>query len=195
MPAFEDFDDDAMGIDTDNIPTKPKHGSEQTAALPDGDYDVKITGGVLKEAGGADLFTFLGTVETDGPYKGWKCERTIFLSKKEGSDEEKKAFKASKIGEIKADFKTMGFDVENWTKAAGRPFGEQWKVACEVMVGVCVKVRKKQNQKFANVYINKRLANLDGMSPTFGEAEMAAGATTSSPEAGEKMPDEDVTPF
>ncbi len=193
MPAFEDFDDDALGVD--DIPTKPKHGSEQTAALPDGDYDVRITGGVLKDAGGSDIFSFLGTVLTDGPYKGWKCERTVFLSKKSGTDEEKKAFKVSKIGEILADFKTIGFDVENWTKANGRPRGEQMKVACNVMVGVCVKVRKSHKNNFTNVYINKRLANLDGMSPTFGEAEMAAGATAGSPPAGDTMPDGSAVPF
>lgn len=195
MPAFEEFEDIADAIET--LPEKPKHGNEQTAALPDGDYDVRIVSGKIEPLGktNGSKFVFAGVVLTEGKYKGWACEKDVILTSTKGTDEEKRAFQINKLGEIRADLKTMGFDTENWTRAAGRPFPQQWKIACNVMPGVIVKVRKKQNGQYANVYINKRLANLDGMLPTFGEEEMAASASASSPPAGDTMADGDPLPF
>ncbi len=198
MPDFSRFDDDDNG---DPTPVKPRYGNEQTKALKDGDYDVKLTHAEMKAMGkdtSDSKFVFYGVIVSDGPFNGWKCEKEILLDKKGGdgvTDEMKNEHRRNKTSELLGDFRTIGFDVENWTKANGRPRSEQIPVACDVLKGVYVKMTKRTKGAFTNVYINKRLANLDGMSPTFGEAEMAAGATASSPQAGDTMPDGSEVPF
>jgi hypothetical protein len=188
MADFESFNDEP---ESGPVALKPKYGNEQTAALPDADYDVEIVGSVMKEAAGKTIFTFL-TVVKGGEYDGWKCEKAIFLEKNGGTDEEKAAYRAQRIQEIRADFKTLGFDSENWTKANGRPFGEQWKIACDVMKGLKVRVKKKKNGTFVNVYFNKRLADKDGRAATFGPADMVASEGMNAPPAagteGEPLP-------
>jgi len=170
--GFSSFDDEFT-----RASAKPQYASDQTQQIPDGSYDVEITAGVMKETVTGEVFTFLGTVLTDGPYRGWKLERTIFFHKKNGSDEEKFEYTRKRIAELKTDLATLGFDVHNWTSGNGRPFSSQLKIACSVMRGCRVKMAKKTGE-MVNVYLNKRFPDLDGKPAKFGPAEMVADATT-----------------
>lgn len=169
MP-FSDFDDEAEAI-----PTKPQFASDQTKQMADGTYEVELRAGVKKE-GESDIFVFAGTVLSDGPFRGWVLEKTIFFNKKSGTPEEKKEHRSGKIGELKSDLSTLGFDVANWTKANNRPFADQLERACKLMKGLRVKMTKRTKDNFVNVYINKRLPDPNDKPEKFGAAEMAAVA-------------------
>jgi hypothetical protein len=150
--GFESFDDDA----SEGVKAKPQFPSEQSKLVPDGEYEVTLKKGVAK-SGNGDVFTFVGIITSDGPFKGWHLERTLFFDKKSGTDEEKAAHRQKKHGEHKTDLKRLGFDVDNWKAAAGRPFSKQLALACDLMAGLKVRMRKKTNGSFENVYIDKRL--------------------------------------
>lgn len=179
---FSSFDEDDVEGGSP-MPLKPKYGNEQTKALKDGEYDCKLTGAELKamgKDGTGTKFVFYGVVMS-GEFAGWKCEREIILEKKDGTDEEKKAFARNKMNEVMADLATIGFDVQNWTKANGRPRSEMLAIACDVLKDLCVKMRKKANGQYANVYINKRLANLDGREAVIGPEQMVSSGLNSPP--------------
>ncbi len=194
MPsAFSDFDDTF-----ETAQAKPQYASDQSKAVLDGKYNCEIKGGIPKETTSGKVFTFLTTIISDGPYKGYSLERTIFMFKKNGTDEEKAAYIEKRVAELKADLSKLGFDVPNWTKANGRPFGVQLDIACEMMKGLVVQMTKKTND-MANVYIDKRLPDLDGKPAKFGAEEMKAGATAAAPQnygtSPMEMPTDDpVTP-
>lgn len=141
----------------DTATAKPKYPSEQSKAVPDGEYECEIRGASSKKVTGNTLFTFAMVIVSDGKYKGWALERTIFLEKKNGTDEEKAKFTSGKLGEVKKDFNTLGFDADNWTKANGRPFTLMASRASELAKGMRVKVRKKTNDQMADVYLNGRV--------------------------------------
>lgn len=194
MPDFSSFDDDFT-----RTPPRPKYASEATAALPDGDYEVEVTAGLMKEDEHGPRVTILMVVTAGPDCVGWKIDKTTFLTKKsEGGGREKDQ---KRVDELKNDLATMGFDVANW-KPPERPFAKQLAIACAVMKGVKLKVRKKQNGEYANLYLNKRLD--DDKPKVFGPAEMvmpADGAAGQeqyghSPLGGEpEKPSGEVIPF
>ncbi len=167
--GFSDFDDD-FG----KAPVKPKYASEATKQLADGDHECQVTLGVMKddEKFGPRV-TILMTV-LGGANSGWSIEKSYFLMKKDEDDPTARVKDEKKLAELKTDLTTMGFDVANWTGANKRPFTKELTIACTVMKGVKLKVRKKQNGEHANLYLNKRLD--DDRPKTFGPAEMAAEA-------------------
>ncbi len=171
MTGFEGLDD----AKHDDTPICPKYASEATKKLKDGDYEVEVTAGILKQDEHGPRFTLLMVVL--GPtHTGWKIEKTTFFNKKSGTPEEKEAHMVSKRNEVVSDCQVMGFDSENWKASLGRPFSAQVQIAGEVMKGVRLKVRKKQNGEFANLYINKRLAEADGKPAAFGAEQMVSPA-------------------
>lgn len=172
MDGFSSFDELAETFE--QTEAKPKYGSEATQKLADGDYDVEITAGIMKDTEkSGPVVTILMVVLTAGKFAGWKIEKPYFLTKK-GEDGEGRVRDERRMGELKSDLSTLGFDVQNWTAANKRHFGPQLKAACEVMKGMKLKVRKKQNGEYANLYFNKRLADLDKMPAAIGPDEMKA---------------------
>ncbi len=165
MSVFKSFDEETF----EKAPDKRQSGSD----LPDGDYDVEIESAGADTNKAGEIFKFRFLVVHHDKFNGKKLDRTIFFEKKEGTDAEKKEYSAKKVQELKVDLKTLGFDVQNWTRAAGRPFEDQLALACAAMRGVHCKVRVK-NGDFTNVYINKRLHESDGKPAQFGEAELKA---------------------
>lgn len=171
MDKFDSFDE--LAEDFEQVEAKPKYGSEATQKLADGDYDVEITAGVPKDGEkSGPMVTILMVVLTAGKYAGWKIEKPYFLTKK-SEDGDGRVRDERRLSELKSDLTTLGFDVQNWTAANKRPFGTQLKAACEVMKGMRLKVRKKQNGEYANLYFNKRVEN-DGRPPVVGPDEMRA---------------------
>jgi hypothetical protein len=191
---FSTFDDDDTG-EGGGLPLKAKYGNEQTKQLDDGEYEVRLTGAEIKPMGkdGGSKFVFYGVV-VSGKWAGWKCEKDIFLDSNKGTDEEKKAFQRSKMNDVLQDLASLGFDVQNWTKANGRPRSEMLPLACDVLKGLCVKVAKKTKNGYVNVYLNKRLPALDGQKPTFGAEDMVSSGLNSPP-AEENDANKDPVPF
>lgn len=169
MSGFKSFDTAAMDAGFEKALEKPKYASDATVKLPDGDYEVQITTGLLKDGEYGPIVTILMTVLGDGPQRGWQVEKTYFLTKK-GEGDSGRIMDERKIGELKSDLSTMGFDVANWTAANNRPFSVQLDIAASVMKGMKLKVRKKQNDEYANIYVNKRLE--DGKPAKLTAADM-----------------------
>lgn len=160
-----------MDDDFEKAPSKRANAP----VIPDGDYDAEIgTGTGFKENEKAgDIFSFKFTV-VGGEYHGKTVERALFFDKKEGTDEEKKAHRNKKLNELKVDLKSLGFDVDHWTKANNRPFSQQLALAIKAMNGMRVKIRQKTNGEYVNLYLNKRLPELDGKPAVLGEGELKA---------------------
>ncbi len=182
MSGFSSFD--AIDDDFERAEAKPKYASEATEKLGDGDYEVEITAGIPKEGDFGPVVTILMVVLTAGKYAGWKIEKTYFLTKK-GEEAGERIKDEKRVAELKSDLATIGFDVGNWSAANKRPFGAQLKIACETMKGCRLKIRKKQNGEYANIYMNKRLSEADGKPATFGPNEMVASATSAAPSQGD----------
>lgn len=166
MSGFSAFDDEFEGQSSKR---------KSAATVPDGDYTVEIKLAELRETKAGDVFSFKMVVLDDGPLSGKQIERALFLTPKGESEDERAENRKKKVGELKVDLATIGFDVDNWTKANNRPFGSQCELACRLMKGCKVQVRAKTNNNYQNVYINKRLE--DGKPTKFGAAEMAAVQT------------------
>ncbi len=172
-------------------PAKAQYASDQSKQVADGEYECEIRSAVMKDTSSGKVFTFTGTILSDGPYRGYALEHTIFFSKKNGTDEEKAEYKKKQLGNLKKDFTTLGFDADNWTPEKGRLFSAQMPIACALAKGMVVKMRKKVTDTGENVYLNRRLADKDGKPAKFGAAEMvmpagAAQAATST--AGQSAP-------
>jgi hypothetical protein len=176
MP-FGDFDEDF-----EKETSKREYAK---AEIPDDDYDCEVKSVELRETKAGDVFSFKLTILKDGPFKGKALEKAIFLAGKGETEEEKAEFHRKRVKELKVDLATLGFDVDNWTKANGRSFGSQCELACSLARGCHVAVRVKTNGTFQNVYLNKRLADKDGKPAKFGAVEMGAKAAE---KAGEKEP-------
>lgn len=176
MSNFSSFD--ALDDDFEKTDLRPKHASEATEKLADGDHECEITLGEQKEINGGPVVVIKMTVISEGKFKGWAIEKPYFLTKNEEGGGRVKDEK--RLQELKTDLSTMGFDVANWTPGNNRPFSAQLKIACAVMKGIHLKVRKKQNGEYANLYLNKRLLNDEGSAPkdgkplTFGPVQMVA---------------------
>ncbi len=157
---------------------KPKYGSEQSKAVADGDYVCQLTGAIMKDTAKGSVFTFMATIISDCQYKGWTLEKTIFLQSSKGSEDDKKKYTQDRMGELKKDFATLGFDSEKWTKANNRPVTTQLPAACELLKGMKIKMRKKTGD-YANVYLNDRVKGddkkpVDGKPEKIGAEELAA---------------------
>lgn len=163
--GFDSFNDQF-----EKAPARPRYSNEATAALPDGEYDVDVTAGLMKEGEHGPIVTILMVVLGGGAGSGWKIEKPYFLTKK--GDDGSRVTDEKRMTELKTDLVTIGFDVENWSAAKGRPFSKQLAIACSVMKGLRLKVKKKQNGEYANLYINKRLHEVDTRPAKFGAGDM-----------------------
>lgn len=186
--------------DFDNIPADAKlpgkYASENASQLDEGDYEVELTGGSIKniakdgdEERPVVIFSMKVLKSADEPVVGWPIEKAFFMADKEGVSNKRAR------GDVLADFKTMGFDTENW-QAPDRPFSKQLKIALEVMKGVrlTMKVKHGKDRKFPYLNLNKRL--VDDKPITFGAAEMVvSGSFGVAEETPATTPEGDPIPF
>lgn len=190
---FDDkYDDDFEGASS----------RRKKSEVPDDDYECQIELVELRDTKAGDVLSFKMIVLKKGngddtEYAGKKVEKAIFLNPT-GEDAEENRKK--RVEDMKRDFATLGFDVDNWTKANGRPFGKMCEIACRMATNMKVKVRLKTNNDYQNCYLNKRLE--DGKPPKVGAAEMAAAKPPEEkapfdigPPAGAQAKKDDPIPF
>ncbi len=162
--TLADFDDDF----TTATATRPG-GDFDLKDLPDGEYEFEVAACESKDTQSGPIVSMKLMILSDGKFAGKKVERAYFLTKKDEGGARVK--NENQIAELRKDLGVLGFDVENWTNANGRPFSKTLPEACRVMQGCGVKGKKKQNGKFANLYLNERLAT-DGKPAKFGADEL-----------------------
>lgn len=166
--SLEDFDDD--------FPTaKPggyKRGDFELDALTDGEYVFQIESAELKSS---SLFKLNLELVSEGPLAGGKIEHPYFFTKKNPDGTYEK--NADKIGQLKKDLTTLGFDVENWTKDNSRPFSVELPKTPLALAGMRIVVSKKTGGKKAgggnyhNLYIERR-GEGDGKPAKIGAREL-----------------------
>jgi len=145
-----------------------------TAADPkDGDYLFEVVSFAYRDQGGG-IFEFKSKIVTDCPYFGYENKRTYFLTKKEG-DERVPNEDARK--QVVAVLKSLGFDVDNWTKANNRPWSKEFEKAAVAVVGLKFKGKLKRNEQYVNVYVGARDAASDGRPEKLGSKEMDEAMT------------------
>lgn len=165
MPTLEDYEDEI-----DNIPVGGGSNGD-LKALPDGEYEFQLTKGAYKviEKTGSECVDLSFDVVSDGPFCAKTFRHTYWLTNKDGG-----GLNEVSIGILKKDLKTLGFDVDDWRKANGRPFLGELKKALKVMAGgVQFHAKKSSKSGYAQLYINRRSAT-DGKPATFGPAELNA---------------------
>lgn len=162
--ALEDHDD------YDDIPA----GGKGLRSLPDGDLLLEIDSAEFKETqDGRDIVKLKVIVLNEGKHKGMTFDHDYWLKKKD-KDTKEIVVDERKVGTLRKDLKTLGFDEVDWTKAAGRPFKAELQKALLVMPGIQIKAKKSTKDEYANLYINGR--GEDGKPEKFGPAELAAAA-------------------
>jgi hypothetical protein len=176
--SFDNFEDDFEG--------QPSKRPSNKATVPDGDYTVEVQSAELRDTKAGEVFSVKMTILDDGPLFSKQIEKAIFLVGKGETEQEKAENRKRRVGDMKADLATIGFDVDNWTRANGRPFGAQVGTACVLMIGCKLKVRAKTSNDYQNIYINKRLE--DGKPAKFGKAEMVVESSGGDVLAGDAPP-------
>lgn len=168
--ATQDFSAfDAIGDDFAKTEARPQYASEATEKLGDGEYDAEVTAGVMKVTNYGPIVEIKMTVLTDGKFKGWKIEKVYFLTKEgEGGGRVKDEIR---LRELKTDLNRCGFAVDTWP---GAKFSSNLTIACEMLKGLHLKIKKKQNGEYANLYFNKRAADADGKPVDGKPAKFAA---------------------
>lgn len=163
-----------------------KYASENAALLKDGDYLMKVVGGGTKEVNGGPVVTITMKVTDAGEFFDLPVEKVyFFLTTNKATGEREKD--ARKIGELFNDLATMGINREgadlNWFLPR----------ALKAMAGVEVVVKKKTNNGYANLYLNKR-GDTDGKPHPFTKEDLDAAVATPFDGAEQKTPDEPL-PF
>lgn len=149
---FDDFEDDFEGASTS---APPKPGAKIDAKqLADADYVFVVKKVEPKDTNAGPLVTFTLEIASPGAFDGCSVERQYWLTKKDESGGRIKNAAVVKL--LHDDLAKLGFDVDNWTKANGRPFSVELKRAAKVAVGMKFKGKKKQNGQYANLYVNER---------------------------------------
>lgn len=149
--------------------------------LPDGKYELTVTSAEVKEGTSTVTLIRKGAVY-GGERDGHKIEWLSFLQGKNGVDERA-------VREVRKELAGIGFDVDNWTKANGRPFLAELKKACQAMVGLRINLTKKASDSggktWHNAYVDGRCLEdghpVDGKPAQFGAEEMATAAKQAIP--------------
>lgn len=157
----------------DEIETIPAGGGNYGSSLkelPDGEYEFGIASAVSKkiESTGSELVEFKLELLTSGRTQGRKYQHSYWLTNKDDG-----GLNAVSVGILKKDLTTLGFDVENWTKANGRPFFSELKKAVKILNGggFAFSGKKVTKSGHANLYVNTR-SETDGKPAKFDAAAM-----------------------
>lgn len=139
--------------------------------LPDGEYKFSIHGAVSKTVKvnqeDRDIVEFTLEIISDGNNFGKKYRHTFWLIKSDGTKDE------IAISRLNADLKKLGFDVENWKRAGGRPWSKELPKALKCCEGVGFIGRKVTKNNYPNLYINERSGE-DGKPAKFDAAYLDA---------------------
>lgn len=163
--ALDKYDDDA-----DKVAPGGKLGFD---ALPDGEYTFDVDDAELKETkNGTDLFK-LKLLGLDGAAQGQTFEHDYWLTNKD-KETEKIVMNDVKIGMLKKDLETLGFDTPEWKKEKGRPLSKELAKAVKVLEGMRLKGKKTTNGKYANFHIVARVTGTDGKPEKIGPKELNA---------------------
>lgn len=164
MASAEDFDDDFEGVPAGG-------GQNDLKGLADGKYTLKITKADFKsiEKTGSQVVDISLEIVSDGPTCGKKYRHSYWLTNKDDG-----GVNEVSVGILKKDLTTLGFDVDQWKKANGRPFSGELKKAMKVAVGVEFAGKKTTNASgYPQLYIDNR-GKTDGKPERFGVAELNA---------------------
>ena len=169
------MDLDTLNGQAEKAPSKRKF-HDPISKLPDGKYCLTLTHSEFVDMAKFYKFTLQYAVEVS--------DQETINSKKEFlimKDDDEKAMK--NLQDLKATLKTIGLDVDNWTKANGRAFSEEFTRARPAMVGMQLMATKKTNESngntYVNVYFDKRILGddskpVDGKPLEIGAAEITA---------------------
>lgn len=147
-----------------------------TAADPkDGEYQFEVVSLAYRDnetAGG--LFELKTRIVGETPYHGYENKRAYFLTKKAegGGREPNEDARKQLVGVLKS----LGFDVDNWTRANGRPWSREFEKAAAAAPGLQFKGTLKRNGQYTNVFVKARDAAADGRPERLGAAELDAAA-------------------
>lgn len=163
--ALDKYDDDA-----DQVAPGGRGG---LGLLADGnDYDMEIESAELKETtSGHDIFK-MKLVVIGGPSKvGKEIDYDEFLTTK---DKKSGGITISevKLGIVKKNLETLGFDSGEWTKANGRPFSKEIAKAILLLPGLRFTASKTTKDGYANLKIVARNFTADRKPEKFGPAEL-----------------------
>lgn len=139
--------------------------------LDDGEYEFEITSAQTKQPKGNFICECGVKVMSPGAFCGEVFQWSHFLNDADGAK-----FFAGNV------LKKLGFDVDNWKKAKGRPFSQEFTKSLRLLPGLHFRGRKskggpkssKPGEFFQNVYVGARAE--DGRPKQFGAAELDAAA-------------------
>lgn len=162
--------------DLDDVAAKTRKGGLE--GLPDGRYELQLVKAELKDLRGKPAILAREAVVFGGEHDGHAVKWDLFLRDKDGNPKE------TAVSQLRRELTALGFDEENWTAAAGRPFTAELKKACVAMAGLRFHGTKKANESggkvYQNLHVNERSAS-DGRPAKLGPEEVAAAVNQSIP--------------
>ena len=160
FPSLEQFDD---------VFCPPSGRKLDVDLVPNGQYEVEIGKAAIEETQkSGDTILKLPLIFRSGNIAGDYTEKPYFFRTHE---------QAELCG---ADLRVMGFDVENWTKANGRPLSQELPKAVARMPGLKLKVAKSSRDG-QNGKVWHTLAIVERIGPP--PADAPASANGAAPQA------------
>jgi hypothetical protein len=158
-------------VDTDDLDdAAAKTRKAGLEGLPDGKYEFQVTKAELKDLRGKPGILAREAVVFGGEHDGHTVKWDVFLRDKDGNPKEQA------LSQVRKELTALGFDEENWTAAAGRPFTAELRKACVAMAGLRFLGTKKANESggkvYQNLHVNER-SGTDGRPAKLGAAEIA----------------------
>lgn len=171
---LDQFDDVAEGtLATLGQKQTGKYEKMDLKNLRDGEYWFAIRMAELREVPvQRTIVEFTLDVVGSDEFDGRQFKNAYWLNKADGAVDD------IAIKRLNEDLKTLGFDVGQWTKENGRPWGAELAKAIVVIRGVGFKGKKVTNtnangKSFANLYVNERATD-DAKPAQFGPQELKA---------------------
>ncbi len=151
-----------------------KRNKEGLAGLPDGEFTFTITAAEMKTIKtGNTLFNRSVTV-IGGDHDGHTAKYDTFLTVDDG-----KTVNNINMKSLEKDLAALGFDVENWGRANGRPLSKELPKAAMAMIGMKFVGKKEAktsgDKTYQNLYVLSRVAG-DGKPEKMGAAETQKAA-------------------
>lgn len=160
---------DLGSYDDDFAPAEPAVAMTKAEELTDGNYEWEVKKAAIKHPKGHVILELALEVISAGKHAGAVIQHSLFMDDRDG------------VARVGRDLLTLGFDTDQWLKAKGRPFSQEFPKAVKLLPGLRVKGQKKTNEKkekgvmvghYHNIYLNERLAT-DGRPAHFGPEELA----------------------
>jgi hypothetical protein len=151
---------------------KPAEGGANRPGLDgleDGIYECEILGAELIETPNTGQLILKWDIRVlSGKHAGYRCERPTFLESQ------------MNIDYCGADFKTLGFDVDNWGT-----FSDEIEEAIPRLTGLKFRGKKVTKGQYHNLYINELISG-SGSSRPKTQQQSSGVADYQEPAAGEK---------